>query len=230
MKIALTHWNCEQCKAYNDILTNNCRLCNTYKPDWLTAQYQCRVELSRGIFYSRGFTMPEPLSFRDNKNMTEEEKLFAEFYSSEKILVKDMDLTELREHRDVLAKICLEAKARLVATDDDLRERKSKSRSKDWLVSVDENANATDAINAVKVRKERMSKLDKHRMSLLAMGMDKEIVDEMIAKMEKKATEQQLGSVTFKVPTPEKKVVQIKAELSEADKKPFNASSLKFGS
>lgn len=161
--------------------------------------------------------------------MTPEEELFAKFYNHEKILVKDMDDGMLREHRAELQKIAFEAKARLVAADDANRERKAKTTNKEWLVT-DQNPQLTDSdrINVVKVRKERMSKMDKLREQLKSAGIDDATIKEMVGNLENKATNSKLKTITFNKPSTEIGVVQVKVEQN-GSKEPFDPSSLKFG-
>jgi len=160
--------------------------------------------------------------------MTPQEELFQKFYNHEKILVKDMDIVTLREHREDLSKIAFEAKARLVATDDDLRERTAKNKtSKEWLTSVTSDQVSSDAINAVETRKKRMSKMDKMRSQLLAAGIDSDTVDEMVKNLEKKATEKDVKTVTFSKPSTEMTAVQVKINKPESSESvPFNPASL----
>ena len=164
--------------------------------------------------------------------MTEQEELFAKYYNQEKILVKDMDVVQLREHREELAQIAFEAKARLVATDEESRERNSKSKNKEWLLSADNSQANSDAINAVAVRKARMSKMDKMRMQLLAAGIDEDTVKEMVKTLERKATEKDVKAITFNKPTVEQAVVvvQVAKPADNGEPKPaFNPSALVFG-
>jgi hypothetical protein len=171
-------------------LTDYCKDCQTYKPLWLTYEYQAKVEIKRGIFIGR-----------IGHDMTDEEKLFAKFYNEDVILVKDMDDAILREHRKELSEIAFEAKARLVATDDEIRTRNGKNgKHKEWLTSITSDEVSSDVINAVKVRASRMSKMDKMRKDLLAAGIDKDTVDEMVRNMERKATEAAVKTLTFKSP------------------------------
>jgi hypothetical protein len=166
--------------------------------------------------------------------MTPQEELFAKFYNQEKILVKDMDVTTLREHRDELSKIAFEAKARLVAADDETRERGSKTKNKEWLVTTDTSQSSTDAINAVQARAKRLSKMDKIQKDLLAAGIDEETVKEMVRNLERKATEKQVKTITFNKPTVEVTAVTVevnKPSVSNGEvKEPFNPANLKFGS
>jgi hypothetical protein len=147
--------------------------------------------------------------------MTDEEKLFAKFYNEDVILVKDMDDFVLREHRKELSEIAFEAKARLVATDDEIRTRNAKNgKGKQWLTTITSDEVNSDVVNAVKVRAARMSKMDRMRKDLLAAGLDEETVKEMIRNLERKATESIAKSLTFGA----KKVEETKETIVFVDK------------
>jgi hypothetical protein len=162
--------------------------------------------------------------------MTEQEQLFAKFYNHEKVLVKDMDHIQLKDHREELQKIAFEAKARLVAADDEARERKAKTSNKEWLVTdTQPDVNVSDAINVVKVRQARMSKMDKLRKQLQDAGIDSATINEMVRNLESKATDNKLKTVTFNVPSTEVSAVQVKESKPVAETKPFDPSSLTFG-
>jgi hypothetical protein len=163
--------------------------------------------------------------------LTPQEELFAKFYNHEKILVKDMEHVQLREHREELQKIAFEAKARLVAADDETRERKAKTNNKEWLVSADSaGVKDSDLINVPKLRAARMSKMDKLRKQLQDSGIDEATINEMIGNLEKKATEPKLKTVTFSKPSTEISAVQVKESKPEEPSEPFNPASIKFGS
>lgn len=163
-------------------------------------------------------------------NMTKDEELFASFYNHEKILVKDMDHIALKEHREELQKIAFEAKARLVAADDEARERKAKTANKQWLVTETKpDLNVSDAINAVRQRAVRMTKMDKLRKQLEDAGIDDSTINEMVRNLENKATTEKLKTVTFTKPSTEVSAVQVKPVANGTVKVPFNPSSLKFG-
>ena len=170
--------------------------------------------------------------------MTNQEELYVKFYNKGKLLVADMDVTQLREHRETLAQIAFEAKATLAAADDELRERKAKSsvKAKEWLVTpTGPDQTTSDAINAVKVRKERMSKMDKMKAQLLSAGIDEATVNEMIASLERKATEKNLKTVSFTKPATETAVVTVQVakpvpqDNGGESKAAFNPSTLSFG-
>ena len=162
------------------------------------------------------------------KVMTPQEELFAKFYNHEKVLVKDMDHIQLREHREQLQTIAFEAKARLVAADDETRERKAKTSNKEWLVTdTTQPYDVSAAINVVKTRQARMSKMDKLRDQLQKAGIDEATIKEMVGNLEKKATDSKLKTVTFNKPATEVSAVQVKASKPE-DSVPFNLATLKF--
>lgn len=157
--------------------------------------------------------------------MTKEEELFSEFYNKERILVKDMDLVQLREHRELLATIALEAKARCTASDEELRERKARTSKKEWLTT---DQPVSDLINVPEVRKKRMSRMDKLKAELQKIGMADSIVKEMTRNLEAKATDDKLKTITFRKPTSEISAVTVKAEPDGKPKTPFNPASLGF--
>ncbi len=217
-------WICKNCRLYNDILTDYCISCNGYKPEHITSTVQAVIEIRRDIFDKRGVL--------GVSNMNEAEELFSKFYNHEKILVKDMDSVQLREHRDELSKIAFEAKARLVALDDEGRERNAKNGKKDWSLSPTglgaTNQNESDAINAPKLRKARMSALDKQRAALVNLGMDESIINEMMSKLEKNATDKNLKAITFTKAGEEDKVVIVETKKPDENVTPFNPSGIKF--
>ena len=160
--------------------------------------------------------------------MTPQEELFAKLYNHQKVLVKDMDLIQIRDHREELQQIAFEAKARLTATDDEIRERKAKTNNKEWLVTETQpNQTATDAINAVKRRAVRLTKMDRLKEQLEKAGIDEATVKEMVSNLERKATDKNLKTVTFTKPTTEVSAVQVKKEANETTV-PFDVSQLQF--
>jgi len=232
-----THFYCQECEAYNDILNEFCSNCNAESPDSISVDkqtidgrghYQAKVEISRGIYLLRGVL--------GVNRMTDDEKLFAKFYNEEKVLVKDMDSSQLRQHREELSKIAFEAKARLVAADDEIREKKSKDKTtKNWTISTENTQTSSDAIAAVKTRTARMSKMDKLRIDLRKSNIDEDTINEMIRNLERRATEKDVKAITFKSPSIETKIVTVKTgneSNGEAEievKQPFDSSKLKFG-
>lgn len=224
----LEGWKCKGCQFENDLLTTYCRICKSFKPDWITDEFQARIEIRRGVFISRIESYEYSLG---GINMTPQEELFAKFYNQEKVLVKDMDLAQLREHREELAKIAFEAKARLVATDDEGRERSSKTKNKEWLVTADASQVDSDSLNnTVKTRAARLSKMDKLRNQLLSAGIDEDTVKEMVRNLERKATEKDVKAITFNRPTVETVIVAVetKKPVNNGGSEPFNPASL-FG-
>ena len=167
------------------------------------------------------------VAVKDDLQMTPQEELFSKFYFHEKILIKDMDIPTLREHREELGRIAFEAKVRKIANDDETRERQAKSGNKEWLVTSNEpDIAVTDAINAVKIRKERMSKMDRLKEQLLTAGIEESLANEMVANLEKRATAVAAKTITFKSSKAKAPVVITVA--TPVDSKPFDSASLKF--
>lgn len=199
MTIELQHWNCEHCKQYNDILSNRCNACHADKPNHITYYYQALIEFKRGIFESHGELANHEQRIYDAERgiqMTEQEELFKKLYSEEVMFVKDMDVAQLREHYIELADIAFRAKCTATAAKDVLKDKSSKVSNKQFLVSTDHLQPDSELINAPKIRASRMSKIDKMRQDL-SKYLDEATVNEMISKMEKKATETTIKSVSF---------------------------------
>lgn len=217
VQVTINLWRCKPCEFDNDVLTKYCRVCGA--DSTVSNKQRGLTAIKRGIFFDWDWEV-----------MTQQEDLYAQFYNKSKLFVKDMDLTQLREHRDNLSQIAFEAKAALAGADDELRERKAKSSKKEWTITpTGPDVLTSDAINAVKVRASRMSKMDKVRKQLLSAGIDEDTVNIMVANLERKATEQNLKTVTFNKPTTEMAVVVVEASKTEIEEpKVFNPASL-FG-
>lgn len=94
--------------------------------DYQTIQNDENPQPSK-LFYTQRI-----VDYKGELELTAQEELFSELFNHEKILVKDMDTLMLRAHREELAKIAFEARARLTAVDDEDNERKKIARgSKD---------------------------------------------------------------------------------------------------
>lgn len=105
-------------------------------------------------------------------NMTPQEELFSQLFNHEKLLVKNMEILELRAHREELAKIAFEARARLTAVDDEERGRKKKNGEiKGFERSLNTDETSTNAINTIKDRQKRMSKTEKIQAGLEKLGI-----------------------------------------------------------
>jgi hypothetical protein len=211
-------WLCK-CGCINGGTNKYCAAARTWQQ---IEHYQVSENTPDWIMY-------ELLDKEVNKLMTPNEELYAKFYNAEKILVKDMDDSTLRIHIDELAKIAFEAKARVNSASEEQRERKAKSSHlKDWTVSPEHpDVTVSDAINAVKLRKERMSKADRLRQQLKDAGIDNETVNEMMRNLEQRATSE-LKTVTFKQKTEDIGAIQVKPAEEKEKPKPFDPSTLGF--
>lgn len=200
-----------------------------------TNKHCAGIQLSQYSHYQVSVNEPDwimaVIAAKEVGLMTPEEELYAKFYNHERICVQDMDHIELQTHIEELQKIAFEAKARVQSATDKRREDNAKISKKEWLVSDDRpDVNVSDAINVVKKRQERMSKMDKIQKQLRDAGIDEDVIKEMIRNLSARATDAKLKTVVFKVPATELKAVQIKTDetANGEPKQPFNASDLKF--
>jgi hypothetical protein len=120
---------------------------------------------------------------RENIRMNPQEELFAKLFNHEKSLVKDMDMLSLRAHREELARIAFEARVRLTAADDEEKERKksSKAENRGFERNLNIDETSSDAINKIKNRQGKLSKMDKIKEGLIKMGMSEEAADKVIS-------------------------------------------------
>lgn len=180
-----------------------------------------------------------------SREMTEQEALFAKFFSEEKTLIALMTPEERIDHIQQLEEIAFEAKARLTAGKEYEREENAKSRAKGkWTITeTNPDQTVTDTINKVKLRKDRMTKLDRQSAKLAALGFSQAEVEEMVAGLRKAAMKDEQSDREKKV----KQVIAVQKEpvastaseqglispinnpVPEIDTTPVNISTLKFG-
>jgi len=118
--------------------------------------------------------------------MTHQEEEFKKFFNHEKILVKDMNALELRAHIEELARYAFVARARLSSAldeeDDRAKKKKKAEGPSGFTKSLNTDEVTTDAINAVKRRGEKLSKMDKIKQKLNSIpGMDPEFVQNVMS-------------------------------------------------
>lgn len=111
----------------------------------------------------------------NEEQMTEDEALFASFYNNQDVVSKcnTMSIEELLLWEEDLRKIVLEAKAtqqRVTSTRKD-RVAKLSKEERDKLIT-NPDGTVSEAINAVKVRKDRMTAADKLNKLLAGMGIE----------------------------------------------------------
>ncbi|MBI3334673.1 hypothetical protein HYZ97_04245 [Candidatus Pacearchaeota archaeon] len=83
-----------------------------------------------------------------------------------------METLELRAHREELAKIAFEARARLTAVDEEERGRKKKDGEiTGFRRSLNVDDTATSAINAIRERQKRLTKSEKIQAGLEKLGI-----------------------------------------------------------
>lgn len=115
----------------------------------------------------------------NNPHMTPEEELFATFFHHEKSLVKEMDDLTLRAHREELSKVAREARARIYAADDEIKERTKKVKGFKASISTDDAT--SDAINSIEKRRNKISKEQRFIESLAKLGISSKDAQAMLS-------------------------------------------------
>lgn len=178
-----TTWQCQNCQTINNKRNKWCVYCayrlqritprplalNEYDYDWVDEivfeRRAWKLDLLTEYYQSN----------RSGETMTPQEELFSKLFNHEKILVKDMDTLTLRAHREELAKIAFEARARLTAVDDEDKERskvKRDGKPSGFSRSVGQDSISSEVINTIRDRSKRMTKEEKLRKNLEDLFMN----------------------------------------------------------
>lgn len=119
--------------------------------------------------------------------MTPQEKLYSKlFYNETMFVVKDMDTLTLRAHREELGEIAFNARVRYAAAKNE-EERRDKLANKHngkepgFSRSVKTDAVTSDVINTIKERQKRLTKAEKIKAGLIAMGVSEADADKMMS-------------------------------------------------
>lgn len=165
-------YHCEFCNLYNDILTVYCKDCQGYNNVISEVDRSLIAVRRTGEFYP----------------MTEDRaELHKKFFNAESIIVSQMDDDAIEKHRKLLSDICFEGKAKLNATEAEIRKRKAKlsPNQRDWLVSSEDSEAVSDALNRVKERQKRMSKADKLKEAMQSLGLADADVSSLLGNVAK---------------------------------------------
>jgi hypothetical protein len=148
-----------------------------------------------------------------------ERELHAEFFTrwsdDERLLIKDMTDDELTAHRNELARIALESKVRTTTADEEIRQRRAKSKggeTRQWLVPTD----VEDTVKQVRERQGRMTKLDKINDALLSL-MSPEDAAQLMNGNIRKVSEAKLGVI---------KIVKSDVQQPVKNDEPFDFTKL----
>lgn len=174
-------------------------------------------------------------------SLTNDENRFAQFFNAEMVLFSSMTEIEQIEHIQELEDIAFEAKARLTAAKTVQRDNEAKRKLKDkqWLVTAtDVNVPSdSDLINKPKIRAQKMSKLDKMKDKLVALGLSDKEVESMLSKMiqqarkdkpDKPDTNGDASATAVTKPKPHSPFSPSAAELEPSTSQPLDLSKLKF--
>lgn len=171
---------CFYCKHHKGIISSRIGVIDFYDEiDVSNTKYEIwKTELAElGTFSIESKRMTDTV----NSNMNPKEKLFAKFFSEEKMLIKDMSDDSLKAHIEELQQIAHEARARLTASDSEARERaanKKKNKGFSTVVEVDGDF-TSNAINNISDRQKKMTKIEKEIERLVGMGISREDAENM---------------------------------------------------
>jgi len=172
-------WLCPKCQEELGELNGYCVYCKInfnetiYNPD----KYYVRDVFVRHI--GETMTKEDEMSQKEfenkidsNNSLTAQEKLFSKLFYHEKLLVRDMNILELRAHREELGRISFEARARhTAATDEEDKRSKKNEKTKGFERSLNTDEATTDAINTIKERQKRLTGKEKIRQTLVKLFM-----------------------------------------------------------
>lgn len=115
------------------------------------------------------------------EHMTPNEELFKRFFAEVPSLVKDMDDLQLRAFREEMSEIALKARAYLYGADEEEKSRNKRNKSFSAPTrNLEQDEISSNAINAIKTRKERMSKTDKAIENLMKLpGFTREMAENL---------------------------------------------------
>jgi len=164
-------WICPKCRVNNYIENKECanQKCLMPRPPSIPNE---EGELHKLVRESKERTI----------RMTENEQLFADFYSSPEVQTRldSMSIDDIVQWELRLEKKVIEAKAVHKKVADTRKERAHKlsKEQRDKLITVPET---TEAINAIKVRKDRMSRADKLAQLLKDTGAGGDFINQVMS-------------------------------------------------
>lgn len=184
-------WKCPVCPCINVCMNPRCASCWITKGIITPRSGECWDEFDEDRVAVRLYDSSKHLQIPENivigiilgeiTPVTEREQLFEQFFKNERELVAAMDDAQLTAHRNELAKIAFEARARLTAADAEQDGRRKKKGEKTLSRSDElDTGTATEAVKKIGERRQRMTKEEKIRKSLEALGVSREDIDGVV--------------------------------------------------
>lgn len=213
-------WIC-QCGLVNVNANTYCAACIFTNP-----RFSKRTEIGDFDSYDELLTSVRLHSLRRLIDMTPQEELFAKLFNHEIEFVKDMSILEIRAHREELARITYEGSVRIRAVDHVEKERIKAKKISEGPTGIERNKNVDEqtsqAINVVKERQKRLTKLDKIKENLLKIdGMDASFVEGLMKNKNILEATKQRAQNTSEPIMPEETVKQIEEANKQMEKKEF---------
>lgn len=199
------------------------------------------INLSRIEFLALLFNTETRERILRQLNMTEQEKLFASFFSqayNKGVSIGEMSFEELGEWIKELEKTIFEAKATLQGAAQAKRERIANlaASEREKLISPSNESNGSDALASIKKRKDRMSKLEKLEETYRGLGMSDEDIKTALALVKvseelpisnpKKVNEEAVKASNEGKPSLLDKIVDSIINTKPKDETPFDPDDL----
>lgn len=157
---------------------------DSFDADELSAYSQFQMQCLDARRANKAVCAQYKLLFLDGKElfrMTPQEELHSKFFLNKRMQVIDMDVLQLRAHREELALIAFKARAEIGAVDEALKEKEKKSpKAPGFSRSLQMDDVSSDAINSINQRKEKLSKDEKMIERMRKMGISEDYIQSKI--------------------------------------------------
>lgn len=155
--------------------------------DELSAYSQFQMQCLDARRSNRAVAMQFKLLYSQGKElftMTPQEELHSKFFLNKRMQVIDMDVLQLRAHREELALIAFKARAEIGAVDEALKEKEKKNpKAPGFSRSLQMDDVSSDAINSINQRKEKLSKDEKMIERMRKMGIPEDYIQKAMSNM-----------------------------------------------
>lgn len=115
-------------------------------------------------------------------NMTPQEEKYKSFFNQYSLQVKDLSDIDLEAFIEEMKEICFGGKAALDAASQEKRERKQKNKaSSGFIQSLEVDNIATDAINKIRNRQQKLSKLERAVEGMVKSGIPRADAERLVS-------------------------------------------------
>ena len=149
--------------------------------DYIVGAYLASRQLELAEFERKVYEAREVNRKLVTIDMTPQEEKYKAFFNQYSLQVKDLSDIDLEAFIEEMKEICFGGKAALDAATQEKRERKKKTSPKAFQVSLTIDNIATDAINKIKNREQKLSKLDKAVEGMVKAGIPRAEAERLVS-------------------------------------------------